>query len=392
MGRNRYQQGTVRAVGKRVKSWRGRWHSYTVDGDGIEHRHNHTRTLGMKAEMTKDEAKRKLREIIDRETAQVLNLRPDSDVTFEWFWTNNYLAMKKGAWSEATRSAVQSVMKNHVLPAFGSIKLAELTKLRLQTHLFEIAEKWSASVAKKVRVYVNACLEEAVDQDYIRKNPARKLTVGHTRQTNKRNHTPEELCRLLAGLVGEDRLILRVFIMGALRPGEQFALRWTDLQGDVLFIRRAVKRVKKGDINIGDPKTKCSLGQVYLPTSLREELAIWKEVVQPSNDEEYIFRSRNGTPKDAHNYLRRHLKPMAAGLGVPDLTFQSLRRTFATLLHGKGTPKDAQTQLRHRDILTTLNVYTQPIPESVRRSVEALDSEFLSILGEFGQHLECGVQ
>jgi integrase len=34
-----------------------------------------------------------------------------------------------------------------------------------------------------------------------------------------------------------------------------------------------------------------------------------------------------------------------------NLTFQSLRRSFATLMQGKGTPKDAQTQLRHKDIL-----------------------------------------
>ena len=73
-------------------------------------------------------------------------------------------------------------------------------------------------------------------------------------------------------------------------------------------------------------------------------------------------------------------------------TFPPLSRTFVTLMEGKGTPKDAQTQLRHKDILTTLNVYTQPIPESVKRSVEALDSELLRVLGEFGQASEGRVQ
>ena len=91
-------------------------------------------------------------------------------------------------------------------------------------------------------------------------------------------------------------------------------------------------------------------------------------------------------------YLRRRLKPLAAKLGVQNLTFQSLRRTFATLMQGKGTPKDAQTQLRHKDILTTLNIYTQPIPESVKRSVEALDSELLAILSEIGRAPENGIQ
>ena len=118
----------------------------------------------------------------------------------------------------------------------------------------------------------------------------------------------------------------------------------------------------------------------------------WKAIIRPASDDEYIFRSRNRTPKDSHNYLRRHLKPLAISLGVANLTFQSLRPTFATLMQGKGTPKDAQTQLRHKDVLTTMNVYTQPIPESVKRSVEALDSELLKVLGKFGQASDSPVQ
>jgi hypothetical protein len=188
MGRSRYQEGTVKLVGKRVKSWRGGWHSYTVDGDGIEHRHNHTRTLGLKSEMTKDEARRKLREIIDREASHAGNFRPDPDVTFEWFWQNNYIQMKKGEWSEATRSAVESVVKNHVLPVFGSVKLRDLSKLALQMHLYDVAANWSESVAKKVRVYVNAALEEAVDQDYIAINPRSK--TFHWQNTESQQTEP----------------------------------------------------------------------------------------------------------------------------------------------------------------------------------------------------------
>jgi hypothetical protein len=33
----------------------------------------------------------------------------------------------------------------------------------------------------------------------------------------------------------------------------------------------------------------------------------------------------------------------------------------------------------------TLNVYTQPIPESVKSSIEALNAELVQVLGEIGQ-------
>ena len=82
---------------------------------------------------------------------------------------------------------------------------------------------------------------------------------------------------------------------------------------------------------------------------------------------------------------------------MPISTFSLLGRerprTHAELLlhlcRGEGTPKDAQTQLRQKDILTTLNVYTQPVPTSVRLSVETLDSELQKVLGEFWQAQQC---
>ena len=78
---------------------------------------------------------------------------------------------------------------------------------------------------------------------------------------------------------------------------------------------------------------------------------------------------------DGHNYLQRFLRPVAEKLGIPGLTFQALRRTFATLVQHKGSAKDVQTQLRHADAATTLGLYMQSIPDSVAAAVEALDRE-----------------
>ena len=76
---------------------------------------------------------------------------------------------------------------------------------------------------------------------------------------------------------------------------------------------------------------------------------------------------------DGHSYLRRFLSPLAKSLGIQGLTYQALRRTFATQVQKLGSVKDAQAQLRHAHASTMLGVYTQEIPESVRETVEALD-------------------
>ena len=73
---------------------------------------------------------------------------------------------------------------------------------------------------------------------------------------------------------------------------------------------------------------------------------------------------------------------LAKSLGIQGLTYQALRRTFATQVQKLGSVKDAQAQLRHTNASTTLGVYTQEIPESVRETVEALDRKL------FGETVE----
>jgi len=50
----------------------------------------------------------------------------------------------------------------------------------------------------------------------------------------------------------------------------------------------------------------------------------------------------------------------------------TLRRTHATLFQFAGALRDAQAQLGHSKMCTTLEVYTLPIPEQQRTVVEKL--------------------
>jgi len=68
---------------------------------------------------------------------------------------------------------------------------------------------------------------------------------------------------------------------------------------------------------------------------------------------------------------------VALGITVP-VNFQVMRRTFATNAQGHGNAKDVQTHLRHTDIATTLDVYTQAIDANVRRLVNAVTTDVMT--------------
>ena len=67
------------------------------------------------------------------------------------------------------------------------------------------------------------------------------------------------------------------------------------------------------------------------------------------------------------------IRGSAVGLGAPWLSWHTLRRTHATLLQAAGgSIKDAQAQLGHTKLSTTLEIYTLPVPEHQRAAVENL--------------------
>lgn len=366
MAKARHQEGRVEEVGKRVRQWRGHYYVYVRREDGTEARKHKMVTLGPKAKLKKFEAEQKLREIISREVGGG-TARQDDTVSLEWFWKNRFLPLK--TWRRSTNDVVEYIMTNHVLPRFGSTRLCDLRKFDLQSHLNKLAEQYSKSVVDKARTWTRAVLEEAVEQEYLRKNPAGKLILPPTRETCKRFLTADEYRRILSVLTGRDRLIFRLFVLCAFRPGELFALRWRSFRGDALRIEEAVYRGR-----LGKPKTKGSAAVVTLPKSLADELTDWYNAAGQPAPDSFIFPSERGTPLDAHNYLQRDvLKPAAKSVGVEGITFQSLRRTFATHFHRVGTVKDQQSQMRHSNAQTTINIYTQAVSDSLKAAMEEFD-------------------
>jgi integrase len=81
-----------------------------------------------------------------------------------------------------------------------------------------------------------------------------------------------------------DRLIVRMFLILGLRPGEMFALRWNDKQGNSLRI--------DGSITDGvevDTKTERSDSVVWLPVSIETELEFWQGRAKDARADAFIF-------------------------------------------------------------------------------------------------------
>ncbi len=161
--------------------------------------------------------------------------------------------------------------------------------------------------------------------------------------------TPEQIPQILFHLSDRDRLIVRMFLVLALRPGEMFALRWNDKQGNSLRIDSSIT----DGIEV-ETKTEGSDAFVWLPASIDTELEFWRGTAPDARPDAFIFPSSRGTAINTNNFLFRVLKEAGRNAGIDGVTHQMLRRTCSTYMAQITTVKDVQAQLRHTNAKTTL--------------------------------------
>ena len=124
---------------------------------------------------------------------------------------------------------------------------------------------------------------------------------------------------------------------------------------------------------------------------MREALLAQRNGEIGANAENLVFASRNGTPLNPKNILRRVLQPTCRKLNLPVISWHSFRHTHATLLGEVGESlRTAQAILGHSDLKTTLNIYTHAIPESQKRAVEKVAGLVFPGVPEFSAGTENG--
>lgn len=367
MPRERYSRGSLKKSDTKPQKWLGDWYIYRED----KRVHRGPKVIGLCAKMTKTEAQAELDRMIaaDRSAA---DQKAPGEITLGWL-LRQYLELKTPTWGDSMIAFNTWLFNKHLIPAFEGRAANSITRADLQGYLNGLAANGgSQSFVSKCRLYLKAVFADAVEDDQIAKDPARKLLMPKCKAKCKRFLTEAECEQLFANLSGRDRLIVRIFVVLGLRPSELLALNRDDKEPGRIRIDQTAKNGKVHDTT----KTDESKGYVALPPSMEIELSHWLEI-SPIDPAGLIFPSEKpGVPMRRENFLNRIIKPAAEAAGLDGVNFQSFRRTTATHVPGVGgSVKDAQAMLRHASPQMTVGTYMQSIPESVKAAVEALDAK-----------------
>jgi integrase len=304
--------------------------------------------------------------------------------------------------ADSTIKGYKKIIRNHIRPQLGDIRLDQLTATRIARHYRDLeqhgrADKLgkgkplSANTVNKVHVLLGSIMDAAIDDGHLTVNPTKKKrTVRAPTTSEVRAQKPEIVTwtgEQLSAFLAWDRDELkdelfplwRLVAYSGMRRSEALALRWSDINTKTMriSIRRAVntenwtqtKITKTGNARVIDIDAE-TLKVLAANKIARAELSF-----DLAKADAYVFPDDEGklrSPDAMTSRWDRRLKWATAKFGtLHRVTLKGLRHTHATLLLELGEhPKVVQERLGHSTITTTMNIYSHVTPTMQRSAMD----------------------
>jgi len=315
-------------------------------------------------------------------------------------WADIWLEGKRLTVKASTWRDYEMVMRVHVLPIIGGVRLLRLSTAHVQDLYSRMTNAGLSPVS--VRDYaarLNACLERAVELDLLTKNPAKAAQLPRQPKREMVMLTAEQAKSLIGAAAGDrlEALLVLALATGA-RQGELLGLTWdrvenkkaeewdpteTDQTPAYIRITKTLQAEPGGEFTLEEPKTASSVRRVELPRQAVEALKRHRKLQAAEqleakvwlNERDLVFVSEVGSPIHKTNLTRRAFRPWLKKAGLPAMRWHDLRHVAASLMLGqKGVPVTVVAEmLGHADVGITLSTYAHVIPGQQSLAREAME-------------------
>jgi integrase len=261
-----------------------------------------------------------------------------------------------------TRNNYRGILDNHIRPRWGTELIQNVKPMVLADWLESYPH--SRQVKSHIRSLMHTLFQAALLWDMVERNPVDPVRQSGKRLKPPRVLRPEEFKALTEQLAEPYRSMAVVIGCLGLRVSELVGMRWGDIDFGNLTVR-IQRSFVRGEIN--PTKTEASEGALPLDPDLADVLLTHKGKSAYTTDLDFVFAGADGKPRWPESMLADHLKPAAVKAGIGNIGWHTFRHTYSTLLHAMGAAPAVQKELlRHANIQTTLNVYTQAVSEEKR--------------------------
>ena len=294
-----------------------------------------------------------------------------------------WLQIIEGTIKPKTLDQYTGIVKNHLKPQLGKIKLSELQPYHIQQVYSDLKEKGhSQRNVQLVHSVLHRALVIAERQGLIGRNPANAVIPPKVIQTEMKVLNDNQVRQFLIAAKGDRyEALFHLAITTGLRQGELLGLKWLDVDwaSDTIHVRRQLQRRKGEGLKFVSPKTKAGNRLVQLGVESMRLLAEHRknqDVERLSSEwqeHDVVFPSMVGTPTDQRN-LHKFFKRLLKKAGLPNIRFHDLRHTAATLMLLNGIPLIVVSRrLGHSKPSVTLDIYGHYLPGMQEEAANLMD-------------------
>lgn len=276
------------------------------------------------------------------------------------------------------------VIRVHIIPALGHLKLQRLTPQHIQR--FYAEKQRTGTSPKSIRTIHNVlhkALEHARRLRLVGMNASTGADLPRVDTPEGKTLSPEQAHRLIDAANKEwMHSMLIVALATGMREGELLGLHWEDVHLDegYLEVKWAVSYVSPHGFVLGEPKTKSGRRTIMLAPFVREVLREHRvtqerERVQRGwrEDTGLVFPNNNGMFLSPST-LRARFYALLRRAGLPSMHFHELRHSAATLLLSMGIPmKTVQAILGHATYTITANIYGHVVQDMHEEAANAME-------------------
>lgn len=269
-----------------------------------------------------------------------------------------------------------------ILP-LGKKQLIKISSNDVQNYVYYLQEKGlSAGSIKNMINFLKRAFKEAIDVNYITKNPCNNLKLPKVSINQVSALTIVEQQRLEAIVIEEDSCSpVLLALYSGMRIGEISGLKWEDIDFNNQFIhvKRTVSRVvstneskSRTQLIIDTPKSTYSKRIIPLSDNLKHYL----ENMKKKSESEFVV-GKNKEFMDPRLITYRFKKSLVKA-GIKDIRFHSLRHTFATRCLENGVDIASLSKLLgHQSVKMTLDTYSDSMMSNRIVAIKKLDEHFI---------------
>jgi integrase len=351
------------------------------------------------------------KEVIDkldrfRSEARVGNLPDAAGLTVSQLF-DRWLLSSKATTETRTYEERERLVKNHLRPRMGGLKLAKVNALHVESLYSDLARDGvGATTVRHVANVLGVAFSHACNLKLIPFNPVAAIKKPKAPKRQMLFLTPDQVKILLEATKGRPCYTLVVLALATgCRQGELLALTWedVDLVKATLTIRRSLAQTDAG-FQVKEPKTAASRRTITLPglavsvltehKALALKAGLLNAPVFCTRDGNWLLKRnvlralravirRANTPAGKINKGGRpkkgeapHVKEEFEMLNLipARLRFHDLRHTVASVLLSQGESVRAVSQrLGHSNPALTLRVYAHCMPSDDPQLAAALN-------------------